>query len=79
MIKYSDSNARWPSSRENPNNVTRNLSSPWTHIENLVHPLRTYGNSAIGTPRQQPMVHLYFILGSFLFDQYASQKLRVTS
>tara|TARA_R110002060_G_scaffold29474_10_gene39859 strand:- start:155 stop:493 length:339 start_codon:yes stop_codon:yes gene_type:complete len=34
--------ATWPDCNENPKNEARNLSSPWTHVENLVHELRTY-------------------------------------
>jgi hypothetical protein len=46
--KDEDDNDRWP----NYALTTRNPSSPWTHIENLVHPLRSYRDSAVGTPRQ---------------------------
>ena len=34
--------ATWPDCNKTPNNEARNLSSPWTHVENLVHELRTY-------------------------------------
>ncbi|CZR51374.1 uncharacterized protein PAC_01249 [Phialocephala subalpina] len=45
-------NYRWP----NYGGSTRqNSSSPWTHIENLVYPLRSYRDSAVGTPRQWPL------------------------
>jgi hypothetical protein len=49
--KEEDDNERWP----NYALTTRNPSSPWTHIENLVHPLRSYRDSALGTPRQWPI------------------------
>ncbi len=40
-----DENDKWPNFRGDPGNEPRNPSSPWTHIENLVHPLRTYRDS----------------------------------
>jgi hypothetical protein len=49
---HQDDNLRWPNFR---GNSVRNPSSPWTHIENLVHPLRSYHDSAVGTPRQWPV------------------------
>lgn len=49
---HQDDNRGWPNFR---GNAVRNPSSPWTHIENLVHPLRSYHDSAVGTPRQWPM------------------------
>jgi hypothetical protein len=33
----------------------RNPSSPWTHIQTLVHPIRTYRDSEVVTPRQWPL------------------------
>lgn len=33
---------KWPDLPGNPGGVPRNPSSPWTHMENLVHGLRTY-------------------------------------
>ena len=50
--QHPDDNQRWPNyvGREE-----RNLTSPWTHIENLVHPLRSYRDSKFGTPRQWPL------------------------
>ncbi|CAG8954330.1 hypothetical protein HYFRA_00005953 [Hymenoscyphus fraxineus] len=50
--KHSDDNERWPNFRPN---TYRNPSSPWTHIENLVSPLRSYRDTALGTPRQWPL------------------------
>lgn len=32
---------KWPNFTGNPGNGPRNISSPWTHVENLVHELRT--------------------------------------
>ena len=49
---HQDDNERWPNFRVTS---VRNPSSPWTHIENLVHPLRSYHDSAIGMPRQWPI------------------------
>ncbi|CAG8981902.1 hypothetical protein HYALB_00013862 [Hymenoscyphus albidus] len=50
--KHSDDNERWPNFRPN---APRNPSSPWTHIENLVSPLRSYRDAALGSPRQWPL------------------------
>jgi hypothetical protein len=50
--RYQDDNPRWPNFR---GTAIQNPSSPWTHIENLVHPLRSYHDSAVATPRQRPM------------------------
>ncbi|KAF4635464.1 hypothetical protein G7Y89_g2641 [Cudoniella acicularis] len=50
--KHQDDNDRWPNEI---GTEIRNPSSPWTHIENLVHPLRSYRDNAIGTPRQWPL------------------------
>ena len=49
---HQDHNPRWPNFK---GNSVRNPSSPWTHIEKLVHPLRSYHDSAVGTPRQWPV------------------------
>lgn len=42
---------RWP----NYTSGDPNPSSPWTHINDLVRPLRSYRDSAKGVPRQWPM------------------------
>lgn len=49
-----EENPRWPDFTGQPS-VPRNASSPWTHVENLVYALRSYGDMAIGTPRQWPI------------------------
>lgn len=49
---HQDFNPRWPNFKGNSD---RNPSSPWTHIENLIHPLRSYHDNAVGTPRQWPI------------------------
>ncbi|KAK0100334.1 hypothetical protein ONS96_007615 [Cadophora gregata f. sp. sojae] len=48
-------NEKWPDITQNPNRDALNLSSPWTHVENLVHELRTYNDATLQTPRQWPM------------------------
>ena len=40
---YSDPNPRWPNYI---GNQERNHTSPWNHIENLIHPLRSYRDSS---------------------------------
>lgn len=50
--KHSDDNERWPNFRPD---ARRNPSSPWTHIQNLVSPLRSYRDTSLGTPRQWPL------------------------
>ncbi|KAH8657575.1 hypothetical protein BGZ60DRAFT_434531 [Tricladium varicosporioides] len=50
--EHQDDNDRWPNEA---GTGFRNPSSPWTHIENLVQPLRSYRNMATGTPRQWPL------------------------
>ncbi|EPE28037.1 hypothetical protein GLAREA_04828 [Glarea lozoyensis ATCC 20868] len=50
--RHADDNPRWPNY---PGTQTRNPSSPWTHIQNLVSPLRSYRDCALGTPRQWPL------------------------
>jgi hypothetical protein len=49
---HQDDNRRWPNFR---GNSIRNPSSPWTHIEDLLHPLRSYHDQALATPRQYPI------------------------
>lgn len=43
---------QWPNYK---GDMARNASSPWTHVENLVYPLRSYRDMAICTPRQWPI------------------------
>ncbi|KAL2072776.1 hypothetical protein VTL71DRAFT_12119 [Oculimacula yallundae] len=43
-------NDRWPDLVGKPDDEPRNPSSPWTHVENLVHGLRTY-NDGLWFPR----------------------------
>lgn len=50
--KHAGDDPRWPNYL---GNETRNPSSPWTHIQNLVSPLRSYRDNALGTPRQWPL------------------------
>lgn len=47
-----DNNEHWPncSSTKEPS-----ASSPWTHVQTLVHPIRTYRDADIFTPRQWPL------------------------
>ena len=55
LIRLTDrqqENPRWP---DYQGTAIRNPSSPWTHIENLVHQLRTYRDDATGIPRQWPL------------------------
>ncbi|XMA14279.1 hypothetical protein WAI453_007070 [Rhynchosporium graminicola] len=48
-------NSRWPDMTGNPSEQPRNPNSPWTHVENLVHDIRSYSDAALQTPRQWPM------------------------
>jgi hypothetical protein len=47
-----DYNEHWPNFT---GTIEHNPSSPWTHIETLVHPIRTYRDTDIETPRQWPL------------------------
>ncbi|KAG0650613.1 hypothetical protein D0Z07_2684 [Hyphodiscus hymeniophilus] len=49
---HRDDSHKWPNET---GNSFRNPSSPWTHIENLVYPLRSYRDQSVGTPRQYPI------------------------
>lgn len=49
---HDNDNNRWPNYS---GNAERSLSSPWTHVKNLLHPLRSYYDMATGTPRQFPI------------------------
>lgn len=49
-----DSHEKWPDHTiGDPNKLNR--SSPWTHMENLIYPLRSFRDQDTGTPRQWPM------------------------
>lgn len=43
---------RWPNHH---GYAYQNASSPWTHVENLIYPLRGYRDMAPSTPRQWPI------------------------
>ncbi|CZT09854.1 uncharacterized protein RCO7_02209 [Rhynchosporium graminicola] len=59
-------NSRWPDMTGNPSEQPRNPNSPWTHVENLVHDIRSYSDVAnnVGLPVGAPVV---FFLGTFVF------------
>ncbi|KAF8853806.1 hypothetical protein BDZ45DRAFT_63521 [Acephala macrosclerotiorum] len=46
---------QWPNYSHYPRTGLPNTLSAWAHIEYLIHPLRTYRDMAIMTPRQQPL------------------------
>lgn len=50
-----DDNEHWPNYKHSPLSGPFNFGSAWTHIEYMIHPLRTYRDMALMTPRQWPM------------------------
>lgn len=50
-----ENSEQWPNYSHHPRTGRPNTLSAWAHIEYLIHPLRTYRDMAIMTPRQQPL------------------------
>ncbi|CZR51242.1 uncharacterized protein PAC_01117 [Phialocephala subalpina] len=50
-----ENSEQWPNYSHYPRTGLPNTLSAWAHIEYLIHPLRTYRDMAIMTPRQQPL------------------------
>jgi len=60
-----DMEAQW---LDKSSSLERRGRSPWTHIENLTHRLRTYGDSTAGIPRQGAYKHKERCVGPLCND-----------
>ncbi|TAQ83562.1 hypothetical protein B7494_g8116 [Chlorociboria aeruginascens] len=65
----------WPNFKSS---AVRKLDSPWIHIENLIHPLRSFRDSDISTPRQWPIHNVKCTLRGCKDPRHAEVPIRRT-